>query len=204
MSQPPAMTKKEAIHSFIQPIYAFVIGFGFFTIESKDWNGEFSRKELISLLLYLFTFFIAAHDWLEYHKKKLPEKLNFVKSIPQMCSLLAIGFMFSNARLDNVLLWCWGAIVLTVSNLVALIWTEDGKLIWNWGSAVFLLLLAIFFTCIVYELPRCIKEDKSVPLLQVEASSTGKLLWYIIFLVATVILVWVVKWFCFQKRNEAA
>lgn len=135
------MSKKDAIHGFVQIIYAFVIGFGFFQIKVSDINfdAEVDWEIIFNIALYIFTFILAAHDWLEYHKKELTDKINFARALPQMFSLLSIGFMFLHSTYNDLLLWSMGGVSLTVFNLLGLVFASETKKKWDWiPSSIFI------------------------------------------------------------------
>ena len=141
------MTTRDAMHTFIQNVYAFVIGFGSVTL-TIDQSGNWSSKTSTNLALYLLTFLIAAHDWVEFHKKDLKYD-SFAGAIPQLLSLLSIGFMFNYCEQGKILLWGLGAISLTFWDIISLFFVRAEKKALNYGTALFFFFLAILYVTII-------------------------------------------------------
>jgi uncharacterized membrane protein YvlD (DUF360 family) len=86
---------------FIDILYALAIGTGFMSFPNNP------EKNILGTTLFIYTLFITAHDWYEYHDKVkvIPEKRYLMYFIIQIFVILVLNQMFRHSVVYSLISW---------------------------------------------------------------------------------------------------
>lgn len=206
---------KPAVKSFIEIMYGTVSGVSFFYVfgsdsfrdalcrieNSRDVIEFFSDGKLrFTILLFLFTLVILAHDWVSYAKKTRDDKISFVSELPQLLALFFIAQMFAAASNTHLVLWYFYALGYTVANILSFVSQLIMGSLNRLGQVVFWLVAYMIHLSVSY----CGFRNTYAGY----ASSPSTQWTYLGATFGIVVAIWVTDWalekYCFKKQPPGA
>lgn len=126
---------------FIDVLYALAIGTGFMSFPKDPFSNVFGT------VVFIYTLFIAAQDWYEYHDKAglIPEKRRLVYFILQIFVILALNQMFAHSVAPSLVAWLIYGGVFCLLNVVWNIITPFERHLLYAGTSGFLSVMAFLF-----------------------------------------------------------